>query len=385
MNIKKEPVRAWQQCHDRQRGRCLRISVVTSPRPRAPLPPPLQRRAECAPDLGNALDIPTVNMILWFMADGVRGQPVTMIDGKSIAATHAVIKPYVRATPIAGVSGADFGLSRFSLVLKLEHLQHSGSFKARGAFANLLLRRVPPVGVVAASGGNHGAAVAYAARRLGARAKIFVPTVSSPVKIQRIREYGADLVVGGDRYADALAASEAWAAESGALPVHAFDQVETLLGQGTIGMELAAQAPDVDTLLVPVGGGGLIGGIAAWYAGATKVIGVEPHHAPTLTEALKARRPVDAETGSIAADSLAPRRVGELMLPIAQAYVDRVVLVSDAGMQRAQDSLWKTLRLVAEPGGVAGLAALLDGGYMPGSGERVSVVISGGNTSAVEF
>jgi len=324
-------------------------------------------------------------MILWFMADGVRGQPVTMIDGKSIAATHAVIKPYVRATPIAGVSGADFGLSRFSLVLKLEHLQHSGSFKARGAFANLLLRRVPPVGVVAASGGNHGAAVAYAARRLGARAKIFVPTVSSPVKIQRIREYGADLVVGGDRYADALAASEAWAAESGALPVHAFDQVETLLGQGTIGMELAAQAPDVDTLLVPVGGGGLIGGIAAWYAGATKVIGVEPHHAPTLTEALKARRPVDAETGSIAADSLAPRRVGELMLPIAQAYVDRVVLVSDAGMQRAQDSLWKTLRLVAEPGGVAGLAALLDGGYMPGSGERVSVVISGGNTSAVEF
>src|SRR6267143_3098380 len=250
MNIKKEPVRAWQQCHDRQRGRCLRISVVTSPRPRAPLPPPLQRRAECAPDLGDALDIPTVNMILWFMADGVRGQPVTMIDGKSIAATHAVIKPYVRATPIAGVSGADFGLSRFSLVLKLEHLQHSGSFKARGAFANLLLRRVPPVGVVAASGGNHGAAVAYAARRLGARAKIFVPTVSSPVKIQRIREYGADLVVGGDRYADALAASEAWAAESGALPVHAFDQVETLLGQGTIGAELTAQTPSLDTVLV---------------------------------------------------------------------------------------------------------------------------------------
>lgn len=216
-------------------------------------------------------------------------------------------------------------------------------------------------------------------------AKIFVPTVSSPAKIQRIRDYGAELVVGGDRYADALAASEAWAAQSGSLPVHAFDQVETLLGQGTVGLELEAQAPALDTVLVAVGGGGLIGGIAAWYAGAAKVIGVEPRGAPTLTEALKAGRPVDAEAESIAADSLAPRRVGELMFPIAQAHVDRVVLVSDVAIRQAQEALWASARIVAEPGGAAPLAAFLAGSYTPAPGERVGVVISGGNTTAVDF
>lgn len=288
-------------------------------------------------------------------------------------------------TPVVEVSGGDFGLPGFPLALKLEQLQHSGSFKARGAFANLLGRDIPTAGVVAASGGNHGAAVAYAAMRLGIAAKIFVPTVSSPAKVDRIRGYGADLVIGGERYADALAASEAWARESGALPVHAFDQVETLLGQGTIGMELTAQAPTLDTVLVAVGGGGLIGGIAAWYAGAARIVGVEPETAPTLTEALKAGRPVDAETGSIAADSLAPRRVGALMFPIAQAHVDRVVLVSDAAMRHAQHALWASTRVVAEPGGAATLAALLSGGYTPAPGERVGVVISGANTTAVEF
>jgi threonine dehydratase len=309
----------------------------------------------------------------------------TTIGRESITAIHAVIERYLRVTPIVEMTGSDFGLPSFPLTLKLEHLQHSGSFKARGAFANLLSRKIPEAGVVAASGGNHGAAVAYAARQLGVPAKIFVPTVSSPAKIQRIRDYGAELVVGGDRYADALAASEAWGAQSGALPVHAFDQVETLLGQGTVGLELHAQAPALDTVLVPVGGGGLIGGIAAWYAGAVKVIGVEPHGAPTLTEALKAGRPVDAETGSIAADSLAPRRIGELMFPIAQAYVDRVVLVSDVAIRDAQEALWASARIVAEPGGAAALAALLAGGYAPAPGERVGVVISGGNTTAVDF
>ncbi len=310
---------------------------------------------------------------------------VIRIDRAGIEATSTVIKPYLRVTPVVEVNGADFSLARFPLILKLEHLQHSGSFKTRGAFANLLMREIPPAGVVAASGGNHGAAVAYAARRLGVRAKIFVPTVSSPTKIQRIRDYGADLVVVGERYADALAASKAWAAQSGALSVHAFDQVETLLGQATIGPELAAQAPALDTLLVAVGGGGLIGGIAAWYAGTVKIIGVEPHAAPTLTEALRAGRPVDAETGSIAADSLAPRRVGELMFPIAQAYVDHVVLVSDVAIRHAQEELWAALRVVAEPGGAAALAGLLGGGYAPGPGERVGVLISGGNTTAVDF
>jgi len=309
----------------------------------------------------------------------------TRIDREGIEATYAVIKPYVRVTPVVEVNGGDLGLSRSTLMLKLEQLQHSGSFKARGAFANLLMRNIPDAGVVAASGGNHGAAVAYAAMRLGVPATIFVPTVSSPAKIQRIREYGAELVVVGDRYADALAASEAWVTQSGALPVHAFDQVETLLGQGTIGMELAAQAPALDTVLVAVGGGGLIGGIAAWYAGTAKIIGVEPEAAPTLTEALRAGRPVDAETGSIAADSLAPRRVGELMFPIARAYVDHVVLVSDAAIRHAQEALWAALRVVVEPGGAAALAGLLSGGYKPALGERVAVLISGGNTTAVDF
>src|SRR5438876_2845507 len=202
-----------------------------------------------------------------------REEPATSspVDPKSIEAVAAVLAPYLRVTPVVELDGADFGLAAFPLALKLELLQHSGSFKARGAFANLLTRLVPDAGVVAASGGNHGAAVAYAAMRRGVRAKIFVPTVSSPAKIQRIRSYGADLVVTGDRYADALAASQAWVAQSSALVVHAYDQLETLLGQGTLGRELAAQAPALDTLLVPVGGGGLIGGIAGWYGGAVRI------------------------------------------------------------------------------------------------------------------
>ncbi|PYM72739.1 MAG: threonine dehydratase [Candidatus Rokuibacteriota bacterium] len=307
------------------------------------------------------------------------------IDKKRIEAVGAVIAPYVRVTPTLALSGADFGLPPFPLTLKLELLQHSGSFKARGAFANLLLRSLPAVGVAAASGGNHGAAVAYAAMRLGVRAKIFVPTVSSPAKVQQIRAYGADVTVVGERYADALAASENWVAETGALPVHAFDQPETVLGQGTLGMELAGQAPALDTVLVSVGGGGLIGGVAGWYAGDARVVGVEPELAPTLTEALKAGRPVDAPAGGIAADSLAPRRVGELMFPIARAHVARVVLVSDAAIRGAQDALWQTVRIAAEPGGAAALAALLSGAYVPEPGEQVGVVVCGGNSTAVDF
>jgi len=307
------------------------------------------------------------------------------IDKKRIEAVGAVIAPYVRVTPTLALSGADFGLPPFPLTLKLELLQHSGSFKARGAFANLLLRSLPAVGVAAASGGNHGAAVAYAAMRLGVRAKIFVPTVSSPAKVQQIRAYGADVTVVGERYADALAASENWVAETGALPVHAFDQPETVLGQGTLGMELAGQAPALDTVLVSVGGGGLIGGVAGWYAGDARVVGVEPELAPTLTEALKAGRPVDAPAGGIAADSLAPRRVGELMFPIARAHVARVVLVSDAAIRGAQDALWQTVRIAAEPGGAAALSALLSGAYVPEPGEQVGVVVCGGNSTAVDF
>ncbi|HEX6530371.1 MAG TPA: pyridoxal-phosphate dependent enzyme, partial [Burkholderiales bacterium] len=216
----------------------------------------------------------------------------------------------------------------------------------------------------------------------GRPARIYVPTVSSPAKIERIRAYGADLVVEGERYADALAASEAWAAKSGALQIHAFDQPGALLGQGSVGLELGEQAPGLDTLLVAVGGGGLIGGIAAWYEGKVKLVGVEPSAAPTLTRALQAGHPVDAEAGGIAADSLAPKRVGTLMFPLAQRYVASVVLVEDDAIRAAQHALWESLRLVTEPGGAAAFAALLSGAFRAEPRERVGVLLCGGNTAA---
>ena len=306
--------------------------------------------------------------------------PAAAITSERIALTAELIRPHIRRTPVIEVDGADFGLESVRLVFKLESLQHTGSFKPRGAFTHLLTRAVPPAGVVAASGGNHGAAVAFAANKLGKPAAIFVPSVASPAKMDLIRSCGANLTVVGDRYADALEASERWTAQTGAMPIHAFDQPETLLGQATVGMEFEEQDPELDTLLVAVGGGGLIGGIAAWYAGRIKLIGVEPEAAPTLATALRAGRPVDAPAGGIAADSLAPKRVGELMFPIAQAFVNRVVLVSDEAIQQAQRALWEILRVTAEPGGAAAFAALLSHGYQPAPGERVGVLVCGGNT-----
>jgi threonine dehydratase len=309
----------------------------------------------------------------------------TKVTRERIREVETLIRPWVRRTPIVQVEGADLGAGRASVTLKLELLQHSGSFKARGAFANLLGRKIGAQGVVAASGGNHGAAVAYAAMKLGVRARIFVPSVSSPAKMERIRHYGADLVVAGDRYDDALAASEDWVEQTGATPVHAFDQDETMLGQGTVGLELEEQAPDIDTLLVSVGGGGLIAGIAAWYAGRIRIVGVEPHTSPTLTKALEAGRPVDAEAGGLAADSLAPRRVGERAFPVVKSYVAGTVLVPDQAIRDAQVLLWESLRVVAEPGGAAALSALTSAAYAPEADERVAVLISGGNTTAVRF
>jgi threonine dehydratase len=312
------------------------------------------------------------------------------MDAAVIRATEERIRPHVRRTPVLEVAPGDLGLGGSivaprMLWLKLELMQRAGSFKTRGAFANLLTRPVPPQGVVAASGGNHGVAVAYAARTLGHEARIFVPTVSSPAKISRIRELGADLVVAGDRYADALVASEEWVRSSGALPVHAFDQVETVLGQGTLALELENQAPAIDTVLVAVGGGGLLAGIAAWYRGRVRVVGVEPSAAPTMTRALEAGRPVDAESGSIAADSLAPRRVGQLAFAIASRWAARTILVSDDAIRVAQSSLWAATRIAAEPGGAAALAALVSGAYVPAPDERIAVIVSGGNTAAVDF
>jgi threonine dehydratase len=307
------------------------------------------------------------------------------IDRAAIAANYPKIARYIRRTPVMAVAGADFDLDLPQVQLKLELLQHSGSFKPRGAFTGLLAGKVPTAGVVAASGGNHGAAVAYAAMVLKVPAKIFVPSIAAPMKIAKIKSYGADLVVGGDRYADALAASEAWLAKSGALAIHAYDQPETLIGQGSVGLELEEQVPEIDTLLVAVGGGGLIGGIAAWYGGKVKVVAVEPEAAPTLNMALKAGKPVEAPAGGVAADSLAPKMIGSLMFPIAQKGVAESVLVTDDAIREAQKALWEKLRLVAEPGGAAAFAALLSKRYVPKPGEKVAVLVCGSNPTDMAF
>lgn len=309
----------------------------------------------------------------------------THITPERIVETERLIRPHIRHTPVIRADLDDFGLQPRGVDFKLEFLQHSGSFKARGAFANLLTRPVPEAGVVAASGGNHGAAVAYAAMRLGVPATIFVPDVTAPAKADRIRSYGANLVVSGNRYADALAASEQFVAKHNAMPVHAFDQPETLLGQGTLGLEIATDLPGITTLLVAVGGGGLIGGIAAWFRGRVKIVAVEPEGSPTLHRAFGAGRPVDAPAEGIAADSLAPRRVGELMFPFARDFVAQSVLVSDDDIRGAQSALWERLRIVAEPGGAAAFAALLSQKYVAGPDERVGVLLCGANTGAVQF
>jgi threonine dehydratase len=302
------------------------------------------------------------------------------LSRERIQATERVIRPYIRRTPILEVDGAEFGLDSITIVFKLELFQHAGSFKPRGAFTNLLTRQVPPVGVVAASGGNHGVAVAFAAMKLGKPATIFVPSVASQSKLDRIRRYGAELVIAGDRYAESLEASEEWRTQSGALPIHAYEGTETLLGQGTLGLELEDQDPKLDSVLVAVGGGGLIGGVAAWYRNSVKVVAVEPAEAPTLNLALSAGRPVDSPAGGIAADSLAPRQVGRQMFPIAQEYVHSSLLVSDEEIVAAQRRLWEAVRIVAEPGGATAFAGLLSGQYKPERGERVGVIVCGGNT-----
>jgi threonine dehydratase len=303
-----------------------------------------------------------------------------------IRAAHARINPHVRRTPVLRTDAADLGLTlRHPVALKLEFLQHTGTFKPRGAFNNLLSRAVPAAGVAAASGGNHGAAVAYAAQRLGHRATIFVPDVSSPVKIARIKSYGADTRVGGARYADALDACNAFIATSGALSVHAYDAAETVAGQGSVGLEWEEDAPDLDTVLVAVGGGGLIAGIAAWYGRRVKVVGVEPEGSRCLHASLEAGRPVDVTVESIAADSLGARNTGQLVFDIARANVAHVALVPDDAIVAAQRLLWDRLRVATEPGGAAALAALTSARYKPRADEKVGVLLCGANVDLTKL
>ncbi len=305
-----------------------------------------------------------------------------MIDRETIAATYARIAPFIRRTPVMHVQVPDI---EGPVALKLEQLQHTGSFKARGAFANLVGRKVPDIGVAAASGGNHGAAAAYTARRMKFPARIFVPSIASPAKVSRIKSYGAEIVQDGANYYEALANCMSYVKSSGALNIHAYDEEPTLLGQGTVGLEIEEQLPDIDTLLVAVGGGGLIGGIAAWFAGRIKVVGVEPEASNALHAALAAGEPVKITPSGIAADSLGASFAGTLMFGIAKQHVDHVALVSDDAIRRAQAWLWDRARLITEPGGAAAMAALLSGSYRPAAGERVCVLVCGANTEPEAF
>ena len=309
-----------------------------------------------------------------------------MIGQEDIRAAYTRIKPHVRRTPVLRAGADDFGLTlRHPLMFKLEFLQHTGTFKPRGAFNNLLSRAVPESGAAAASGGNHGAAVAYAAQQIGHRATIFVPDVSSPVKIARIKSYGADVRVGGARYADALDACNALVATSGALSVHAYDAPETVAGQGSVGLEWQEDAPELDAVLVAVGGGGLIAGIAAWYGRRVKVVGVEPEGSRCLHASLEAGKPVDVTVDSIAADSLGARNTGQLVFDIAKANVDHVALVTDDAIVAAQRLLWEKLRVAAEPGGAAALAALTSGAPKPRAEEKVGVLLCGANVDLAKL
>jgi threonine dehydratase len=299
-----------------------------------------------------------------------------MIGPEDIAAAAQRISAHVRVTPVMEVEAAALGRSA---TLKLECLQHAGSFKPRGAFNRILASQAPAGGVIAASGGNHGLAVAFAARALGYRAEIFVPEISAPVKQQRLRELGAVLTVTGSDYAAAYAACEVRQRETGALLVHAYDQPEVLAGQGTTAREFEAQSPGLDTALVAVGGGGFAGGIAAWFQGRVRVVAVEPETSCALHAALAAGAPVDVSVSGLAADSLGARRAGALAFEVARRYVERVVLVSDAQIRDAQRALWRELRVVAEPGGATALAALAAGAYRPAAGERVGVLVCGAN------
>lgn len=294
-----------------------------------------------------------------------------------IAAAYERIRPYVRRTPVLDLG--DDGPGGRPVTLKLEHMQHTGTFKARGAFNAMLAAGVPAAGVVAASGGNHGAAVAFAARALGHRAEIFVPEIADPAKLARLERYGAALNVVGMDFAEALAACEARRAETGARLLHAYDQPEIVTGQGTVARELADQAAEIDTLLVAVGGGGLIGGIAAWYRGTVKVVAVETEGTASLHTARERGAPADIAVSGIAADSLGARRVGRIAYAAASAHVADSVLVPDSEVVRARAWLWERLRQVVEPGGATALAALLAGAYVPAPGERVAVLVCGAN------
>ncbi len=309
------------------------------------------------------------------MSPGDDPLDVTRFDVEEAA---ELIAPYIRRTPILDLERGAFEVAGM-LTLKLELLQYTGSFKPRGAFNRMLTAEIDASGVLAASGGNFGLAVAYAAQRLGHAAEIFVPATSPVMKIDRIRGYGATVHVVEGYYAEAYEACVERAFQTGAAFMHPYDQPAVVAGQGTLALELSAQAPVLDTVIVAVGGGGLIGGIAAWYASDVRVIGVEPAACPTLSSALAAGEPVDVEVGGVAADALGAGRAGVIAVQIASRHVDRVIVVPDDEIVRARRALWREVKLAAEPGAATPLAALLSGAYVPEPDERVGIIVCGAN------
>ena len=306
------------------------------------------------------------------------------ITTDDIAAAAARIAPHVRETPLWRLPSSAFGLPDdtppFEVLLKLEHLQRSGSFKARGMFNRLLANPIPAAGVIAASGGNAGIATAVAARALGVRAEVFVPSVISAAKRARLEALGAQVVIAGDVYAEAAEACVARQRETGALMTHAYDQPEVVAGAGTLARELEAQAGGApDAVLVSVGGGGLVAGIAAWFAGRSRVIALEPELAPTLYRARAAGAPVDVDVSGIAADSLGARRIGGIAWALTQQHVAQAELLTDAAIRDAQRFLWTELKLAVEPAAALPLAALRSGRVRPAAGERIALIVCGAN------
>jgi threonine dehydratase len=299
------------------------------------------------------------------------------VTPQHIDAAAALIEPHVRRTPVLFV-GAELGCPS-DTALKLELLQHTGSFKARGAFCRMLRADIPASGVIAASGGNHGAAVAFAARELGVRAEVFVPSSSPVLKRERIASFGAAVTVVDGLYDDAQAASEARQQVTGALAVHPFDHADVVAGQGTMSRELETQVPQLDTLLVAVGGGGFAAGQAAWWQSRIKVVTVEPESSRCLFEARRAGRPVEVSVSGRAADSLGAKQLGAVAWSVVEHHVADAVVVTDDDIADAQRAAWQWLRLVVEPGGAAALAALRCGAYRPAPGERVAVALCGSN------
>lgn len=306
-----------------------------------------------------------------------------MLDPAEIGVAYERIRERIHKTPI--IHARDLGLDT-PIEVKLENTQLTGSFKVRGAFNNLISREVPEAGVVAASGGNHGAAVAYAAKALGHPARIFVPELAGPSKIALIRSTGAELVVVPGTYAEALSAARVYEDQTGAIQVHAYDDPATVVGQGTMMLEWEAQGlENVDTILIAVGGGGLIGGALLWLQGRRKVVAVEPETCATLYSARAAGRPVDVEVGGIAANALGAKRIGDICFDLASQFDTPVVKVTDEAIATAQRNLWQGLRQWVEPAGAAALAALASRAYVPAKAERVAVLVCGANPAPGPF